>query len=441
MNFQNFLKILESYDESKVTEWVAQFEKKPMPATLKALLELDMNNAQITSPQFDDSSWAKLELPLQQCSSNKFIKNTNISQPLNGVFWYRKNIDIENIDSDYTLHIGAIDDHDITYINGHKIGSTWGSSEKRVYIIPKKSLKRGANTIAILQFDSGGGSSITGSMYLENHKGSKISIEGTWAGLFYADLYKQSLLIYGIENQKKLSKKPKIDSKGPNELPTSLFNAMINPLVPYSIKGAIWYQGESNVGRAKQYELLFPAMIKDWRTQWDSQFPFYFVQIAPFSYGNELSPALRDAQRKSLITEKTGMAITMDIGNSSSIHPGNKQDVGDRLARLALANDYGSKIVASGPLYKSHSIEKNKVIISFQHIANGLVLKGTSGFEIAGNDHEFIDANVKIVGKTIEVSAPSITEPKHVRYGWKDYLIGTLFNSERLPASSFSTSK
>tara|TARA_R110002049_G_scaffold9962_2_gene49687 strand:+ start:71282 stop:73276 length:1995 start_codon:yes stop_codon:yes gene_type:complete len=437
--FPEFLDIVNAYDATKITEWVSKFEKKPLPNTLKAFEELDMDNTKIADPQFDDSQWAQTTLPAQQCNFENFIKNSNSSQALNGAFWYRKHIDIENVDFDYTLHIGAIDDNDITYVNGQKVGTTWGWSEKRIYTVPKELLKKGDNIIAILQFDSGGGSPIAGPMYLENEKGNNISIEGNWAGLFYADLYKQSLLVYGTENQDKLSDKPKISSGGPNELPTSLFNAMINPLVPFNIKGAIWYQGESNVGRAEQYEALFPAMIKDWRTQWNSPFPFYFVQIAPFTYGNGLSPALRDAQRKSLKTEKTGMAITMDIGSDTTIHPGNKQDVGERLARLALANDYGKNTVASGPLYKSHTIEGNKIIISFDHVADGLNLKDISGFEIAGSDNQFVDADVKIVGETLEVFAPSISEPKQVRYGWKDYTIGTLFNSESLPASSFLT--
>lgn len=182
-------------------------------------------------------------------------------------------------------------------------------------------------------------------------------------------------------------------------------------------------------------------MIEDWRKRWNNEFSFYFVQIAPFDYGNGLSPALRDAQRKSLKTPKTGMAITMDIGLPKSIHPGNKQDVGDRLARLALANDYGKDIVASGPLYKSHSVSGNKIIIEFDDAEDGLMAKNPnlSGFEIAGVDKKFLPAKAKIIDGKIEVASPSIKNPKHVRYGWKDYIAGTFFNKEGLPASSFMT--
>ena len=222
--------------------------------------------------------------------------------------------------------------------------------------------------------------------------------------------------------------------------PGVLYNGMINPLIPYGIKGAIWYQGESNVGRADQYEKIFPGMIEDWRARWNSNFSFYFVQIAPFSYGNELSPALRDAQRKSLISPNTGMAVTMDIGDSISIHPGNKQDVGDRLARLALFNDYGADIVASGPLYKSHTISGNKIILEFDLFGSELMARdsGLTGFEVAGVDKVYVPATAKIVKDKIEVFSPAIKKPKFVRYAWRDYIVGTLFNKEGLPASSFT---
>ena len=207
------------------------------------------------------------------------------------------------------------------------------------------------------------------------------------------------------------------------------------------MKGAIWYQGESNVGRDSQYLKLFPGMIEDWRKRWEDDFSFYFVQIAPFDYGNGLSPALRDAQRKSLKTPKTGMAITMDIGLPKSIHPGNKQDVGDRLARLALANDYGRDLVACGPLYKSHTISGNKVIVAFDNATTMLKSQNTEvkGFEIAGSDRKFIPAKAIIVGDKIEVSSRGVDEPRFVRYAWKDFINGDLFNSAGLPASSFTT--
>ena len=249
--------------------------------------------------------------------------------------------------------MGVIDDADITYINGHKVGSMMSWNENRIYTVPSDVMKEGENTIVIKQLDGGGGSAVKGPMLLESENGETINIEGEWRALFYGDIKGRSIIKYGFEFQDQLKNRPElVNTAGPNELASSLYNGMIHPLIPYGIKGAIWYQGESNVGRADQYEKLFPAMINDWRKYWGYDFPFYFVQIAPFSYGNELSPALRDAQRKSLTTPNTGMAIAMDIGTSKSIHPGNKQDVGKRLALLALDKDYEYDIISSGPLYK-----------------------------------------------------------------------------------------
>lgn len=439
-DFPEFIKTIESYDDTTVVEWARLFEKTPVPASLEELEKLDLNHEQIADPQFDDINWPKMNLPAENCHTDNFLPNAVEKEALHGVFWYRKKIKLKNIENDYTLTIGGIDDGDITYVNGHKVGSTFGWQDKRIYRVPKSILKKGENTIAFSQYDGGGGSGIVGPLYLEDDNGGKISLEGSWSGLFYADVYDQKLLVYGLNHQEKLNQRPFIPSEGPNKLPSSLFNAMINPLIPYKIKGAIWYQGESNVDRSKQYEKLFPAMITDWRSYWRYDFPFYYVQIAPFTYGNELSPELRDAQRRSLKTKNTGMAITMDIGHASSIHPGNKQDVGDRLARLALANDYTKDIIASGPLYKNHTVKGNTLIIEFQY-AEGLTSKDSefSGFEIAGDDKVFVPSTATIVDNKVEVAAANLSNPKYVRYAWKDYFEGTLFNKAGLPASSFTS--
>ena len=217
---------------------------------------------------------------------------------------------------------------------------------------------------------------------------------------------------------------------------------MIKPISPYKIKGFLWYQGEENVSNYYDYKSLFIGMIQDWRNKWDENLPFYFVQIAPYSYTTEaLSQELRDAQRKSLEIEKTGMAITLDIGEENDIHPANKQDVGKRLARLALNNDYGMKeVLASGPLYKSKKLYKTYVDITFDYVGSGLNSKGIlNGFEIAGSDNVFYPASAKIINKKVRVFSKKVKMPKRVRYGWKNYFDATLFNSEGLPASSFQT--
>ena len=184
-------------------------------------------------------------------------------------------------------------------------------------------------------------------------------------------------------------------------------------------------------------------MIEDWREIWGYDFPFYYAQIAPAIYGESyLSHNLRDSQRKTLeSTANTGMAILMDIGDKDNVHAKNKQDVGKRLALLALKNDYNFDIVSSGPLYKGHINFKKYIEIDFDYKGSGLDLKkgGSKDFEIAGSDGVFYDASAKIIGDKLRVSSKSVINPKHVRYGWKNWIVGSLFNKEGLPASSFNS--
>lgn len=234
--------------------------------------------------------------------------------------------------------------------------------------------------------------------------------------------------------------------------PSGLFNAMINPLIPFKIRGAIWYQGESNVGRANNYTKLMNNMIDGWRSQWNQgSFPFYFVQIAPNGAGgntNKTSQAfLREAQLMTMLqTENTGMVVTLDIGSEYTVHPPEKILVGKRLAYWALVKDYKlGGISFSGPVYKSLDIKGNKVIVNFDYAQNGITSynKPIVGFEIAGSNKVFYKANAKVIRgygsnrSKLEVSSDSVKNPEAVRYGWKNYLEGNLYNSQGLPASSF----
>jgi sialate O-acetylesterase len=345
---------------------------------------------------------------------------------------------------------------DATYVNGQKVGGLAGPgywNVSREMVIPASLLRKGKNTIAIRIIDTAGGGSVGGPVELVNEKGESISLKGDWKRAVIAEIYMDKFHIYGLEH--KIEDRPNFLQINPN-LPSVLFNGMINPLVPYAIKGAIWYQGESNVGRDEQYRRLFPAMITDWREQWQEQFPFYFVQIAPYRYTTDpsmqVSQKLREAQRVSLKTPKTGMVVTLDIGNPTNIHPGNKHDVGWRLAGLALDNDYGRDIVSSGPLFKGLSrsddslvMEMNRtepsLVLTFDHVGSGLMAgdSGLTEFEIAGADGVFVPANATISGKTVLVTAKGIDEPQFVRYAWKDDSSASLFNEEGLPASSFSS--
>ncbi len=233
---------------------------------------------------------------------------------------------------------------------------------------------------------------------------------------------------------------------GPNapHRPSCLYNAMIHPLLPFAIRGAIWYQGESNASRAFEYRTLFATMIQDWRKVWNQgDFAFLCVQLAPFENGKEQCwPELREAQFLATQTlPNVGMAVITDLGNRSDIHPKQKAPVGARLALAARAIAYGEKIVYSGPIYSNMKVEGGKVVLSFKHVGGGLVAKDgeLKGFTIAGKDQKFVPAKAEISGEQVVVGSPEVTEPVAVRYGWLNCPEVNLFNKEGLPASPFRT--
>jgi sialate O-acetylesterase len=232
---------------------------------------------------------------------------------------------------------------------------------------------------------------------------------------------------------------------GPNYA-ARLYNAMLAPLIPYAIRGAIWYQGESNVPHAFQYRKLFPTMIQDWRRVWgQGDFPFLFVQLAPFRYsGRDIKDCaeLWEAQLKTLSVPQTGMAVTMDIGDVRDIHPKNKQEVGRRLALWALAKTYGKDMVHSGPLYRSMKIEGDKIRLAFDHIGGGLISRDgqpLADFTVAGEDQQFLPATAVIDGNEVVVHSQAVQAPAAVRFAWYDSAQPNLANKEGLPASPFRT--
>ena len=227
--------------------------------------------------------------------------------------------------------------------------------------------------------------------------------------------------------------------------PAALFNGMVAPITPYTIKGVIWYQGESNsrLAWAPTYARLFPALIADWRAQWhEGNFPFLFVQVSSFtSDETEAWAIIREAQRRSLSVANTAMVVTMDIGDPDNVHPADKQTVGARLALAARALAYGENVEYSGPLFRQATPEGDAVRLWFDHTASGLVAKGDAlqGFEIAGDDGHFVTATARIDGKTVVVSSAKVAEPKYVRYGWANAPVVNLLNSGGLPASPFTS--
>ncbi|WP_343330725.1 sialate O-acetylesterase [Polaribacter staleyi] len=233
-------------------------------------------------------------------------------------------------------------------------------------------------------------------------------------------------------------------TKTPQKNPSVLYNGMIHPLKPFTFKGVIWYQGEANKNYYQNYHQLFSSMIKSWRTAWNQgDFPFYFVQIAPLSWGGENQAYLREAQLKTMLSvPNTGMAVTLDIGEKECIHPAEKQKVGERLALWALAKNYGFKdIQYSGPVYKEMNVKANKVTLTFDYAPLGVFNFGKKmdGFKVAGEDKIFYQAEAKITKGKLEVWSDKVLKPVAVRYGWDAWVDGALFNTAKLPASSFRT--
>lgn len=403
---------------------------------------LDFNDEKCSSTNFKDSMWREVDLPR--------LWETSEVGNFDGVIWFRKKIEIPESwrDQNLVIELGPIDDMDRTYVNGVLIGAHEKSGfwrNDRIYNIPKELLSKEI-LIAVRVLDNQGGGGLYGDIEkLKIHptnSDESISLSGKWKYLPVAEYHGQKFYAFDIDKMDYYSR-PLIKISLSANTPTTLFNAMINPLVPYSIKGAIWYQGESNTGRSEQYTTLFPLMIKNWREVWGlGDFPFYYVQIAPYNYGSEThSEFLRESQLKSLSVQNTGMVVTLDIGNPVNIHPSNKQDVGKRLADWALAKTYNKNVPYSGPLYKSMKVEKDKIVISFDH-CDELVVKQSednNNFLIAGTDSVFKNAEVKIDNDQLILFNPEIKNPIAVRYAWSNTATATLFNKEGLPASSFRT--
>jgi sialate O-acetylesterase len=376
----------------------------------------------------DDADWKTMPMPS--------LWEKSVLPNFDGVVYLRTKINIPEswAGKPVKLNLGQIDDQDITYFDGEKVGESQAANVQRVYLLRADQVTAGEHTIAIRVFDTGGsgGSPSDAKLFTLSLDQETISIAGNWK--------------YNVAfNYKDVGPSPQL-SQNVNR-PTLLYNGMIHPFLQYAIKGVIWYQGESNAARANQYRELFPSLITDWRKRWAiGDFPFFFVQLANFR-AIEKNPVpsdwaeLRDAQRGALKLANTGMAVITDIGAEKDIHPKNKQDVGKRLALIALAKTYGKKIVYSGPVFKTMKIDKNQAVLTFTSTDGGLVAKdGTlQGFTIAGSDQKFYWANAVISGGKIIVSSADVTNPVAIRYGWATNPQGNLYNGAGLPASPFKT--
>ncbi len=406
--------------------------------------DLSFSDDVVPANDFNDSEWPVMKLPGQF---------EQVTGDFDGVVWFRRSIDLpeEMSGRDLTLSLGPIDDMDRTYFNGtlvgsHEVAGFWQA--ERNYDIPKDLPKPGANMIAVRVLDNQGGGGIwgkPGSMKLiENeNKSVHIDLEGEWKYQPAAELVGNRFFVFD-PSQKDFSSVARPTAVGPST-PTSLYNGMINPLVNYPVKGAIWYQGEANVGRADQYAKIFPMLITNWREAWNNEaLSFYFVQIAPYVYSgvdSTESAVLRGAQEKALQLPNTGMVVTLDVATVMNIHPPFKKEVGERLANLALSKNYGKDIATQGPVFKSAIAEGNSIRVQFDFVDKGLVKKGDllTEFELAGQDGKFLKADARIDGNEVIVSSAKIAKPVFVRYCWRNGSTASLFNGDGLPALQFTT--
>jgi sialate O-acetylesterase len=355
---------------------------------------------------------------------------------LNGVVWYRKEIDVpaSMIGKPAKVFLGRIIDADELYINGKRIGNTTYQYPQRRYAVAPDVLKAGKSIFVIrVRNDAGKGGFVPDKPYCIFSGNDTVDLKGAWQ-YKVGDVFIPRSGFGGGGIAAHLQ-------------PDALYNAMVAPVINYTIKGFVWYQGESNSSRAAEYEKLQPALINDWRSKWkQDELPFLYVQLPGFMDYNYIPSesqwaALRAAQLKSLSISKTAMAVAIDLGEWNDIHPDNKKTVGERLALAAFKIAYGENIIHSGPTYQSHAIEGNKIIISFSNTGSGLITndgEALSEFAIAGADKKFVWAKAKIEGDKIIVWSDAVTNPVYVRYAWADNPVNpNLYNKEGLPASPF----
>jgi sialate O-acetylesterase len=382
-----------------------------------------------TKPGFDAAAWPRMSIPGNW---------ERLLPDMNGVVYFRKEFDLPEriVKKGIRLYVGKVDDVDDTFVNGVKVGHTEVWDTKREYDVPASHLKTGKNVVVVRAYDNYGGGGIWGEkdeVKVTSEGGYTLPLAGDW-----------QFMIGKIEG---------VFDIHPNDYPCQLFNTMIAPLIPYGIRGTLWYQGESNTGQSLQYRTIFPALIEDWRNHWgQGDFPFLFVQLANYeaSRGDSQKGSawaeLREAQTMTLSLPNTGMAVTIDIGEEKDIHPRNKQDVGKRLAAQALSLCYGKTGVSAGPLFEKMEIQGNRVWISFKNADGGLFAKNDetgalNGFEVAAADQIFHPANAAIEGGKVAVSSEKVIAPVAVRYGWADFPPQplNLYNMEGFPASPFRT--
>lgn len=422
----------ETIDQLKDDDYVAsvkQREEASSRAWYHHLRESDEGlRGKWFEPDVDTSDWKAFEVP------NSW-KGTEL-EPIRGAVWFRRTFEVPEsmAGQEVKLYVGTIVDADDTYVNGVHVGSTAYRYPPRRYVIPSGILKSGTNTITVRVVSTGStGEFIEDMPYkIRAANGEEISLEGVWK-------YRLGTSVSAPEPVTFFQYKP-----------AGLYNGVIAPLRNYVIRGALWYQGESNTGSPKGYNELFTDMVRDWRNNWGiGDFPFIYAQLpnfgSPESYQeNSHWALLRHEQRKGLATvENAAMAVIIDVGEHNDLHPQDKKSVGERMAKCAMKLAFGEELVYSGPMYRSMEREGHAIRIHFDHTGSGLVAGGDGtlkGFVICGPDGKYLPAQAVISGDSVIVSNEQIQEPVHVRYAWADNPFdANLYNREGLPASPFTT--
>lgn len=427
--FTNSFQELQRFKDDKLIEEIETSDRNRIGKWYTELNSKDEGITKWSKSEFDDTSWNSISLPGYWADGE--LGN------INGVVWFRKKINIQATMTGKSgkLWLGCIVDADSVFVNGKFTGTTGYQYPPRRYSFDDTTLQAGENVISIRVINSAGrGGFVPDKRHYLAVEEDTINLAGNWK-------VKVGTTMPALAGQTFVRWKP-----------TGLYNRMISPLLNFGIKGVIWYQGESNTGNPTEYEKLLPALISNWRMKWNQgNFPFLYVQLANFMEARS-QPAesnwavLRQAQLKTLSVPNTGMAVISDVGEWNDIHPLNKADVGKRLALSAKHVAYKDKsVVYSGPLYQSHKIQANKIIIRFTNTGSGLLAKGDGElrhFAVAGPDKKFVWAKARLERNQVVVWSDSIRNPVVVRYAWADNPAGAnLYNREGLPASPFTTEK
>jgi len=424
--FPDYYNELQRFKSRDLISKIESHDKKANDAWYSLLNKTDNGlKNHWSQARLDDSDWPQMNIPGYWADAD--------AGNVNGAVWFRNEVEVpaKMIGKPAKLLMGRIVDADSVFVNGSFVGTTSYLYPPRRYEIQPKVLKEGKNSIAVRVINSSGkGGFVLDKPYYLIAGDDSINLSGSWK-------YKVGTKMDTLTRSTVIRWKP-----------GGLYNAMIHPLLNYSVKGTIWYQGESNTKKPSEYLALMTTLIADWRVHWHQRnMPFLFVQLTNFmdthTTPSESSWAeLRMAQLKILDVQNTGMAVSIDLGEWNDIHPLNKRDVGSRLALQAMRVAYGDKkVIASGPLFKSIERRGNKLILSFSNTGNGLISRGGNPlnyFSIAGADKKFVWAKAEIKGEQVIVWNEAIPDPSFVRYAWADNPQGAnLYNQEHLPASPF----